>query len=266
MSSVVDSLCTVAFMALPLRFTERRHGYVLDQIPPAEHHRSLILVAIMESSELINRFPRLFHMAHANAWPGILRDGLLSTSALLDIFDVEGARRRAIEEHLRSSYEVITHPDHGSAHIRDNKPLNRGLLENALEDLSVEEYLRLLNGKVFFWLTEKRLSTFLDARAFRNDPHLVITVDTERLVDTYEDRITLSPINSGATVYRAVPRGTTTFQTIADYDFEVRRRSRGPAEAIAELAVEYAVPDVVEITVLVEIRRSAGDRDMVFAR
>jgi len=52
----------------------------------------------VDAEELISTFPRLYHMAHVNAWPGIKRHGLLSTSALLDLFGVRGSSRKALEQ------------------------------------------------------------------------------------------------------------------------------------------------------------------------
>ena len=42
------------------------------------------------------------------------------------------------------------------------------------------------------------------------------------------------------------------------FDFDAARRRRGPRNAIAELTVDHAVPDVTELLVTVE-RRCAGD-------
>jgi hypothetical protein len=52
-------------------------------------------------------------------------------------------------------------------------------------------------------------------------------------------------INSGATKPFAWPRGESTFRSIHDFDFEARRR-RGQY-AIAEVTVDYAVPDMLDI-------------------
>ena len=56
----------------------------------------------MERAELVRLYPRLFHMAEPDAWPQILRHGLRSTSALLDLFEVsEPDRTRLLSEHRR---------------------------------------------------------------------------------------------------------------------------------------------------------------------
>ena len=70
-------------------------------------------------------------------------------------------------------------------------------------------------------------------------------------------RVTLSPINSGSTIYNPRPRGSTTFMRIADFPFEERRRARG-RNAIIELAVDHSVPDIADVLFRTERRRVGG--------
>ena len=51
----------------------------------------------MITEELIRYFPVLYHMANAGTWPSIRGRGLLSTSALLDLFEIRGQERERIE-------------------------------------------------------------------------------------------------------------------------------------------------------------------------
>jgi len=198
-------------------------------------------------------------MAELGSWPGIQRHGLLSASALLDLFGTHGDARFAAESEQRKESVRLRHPIHGDAVIRDNKPMDdRGLLR-ALTDMSPLEWYRSLNGKVFFWLTEARLQTLLQARAYRDRPHCVLTVDTRCLVRDYEDRIWLCPINSGATKPAAAPRGSNTFCRIKDYRFDQRLRiTRSPRKSVAELAVDYAVPNIGNYLDDVTIRDQSG--------
>lgn len=214
----------------------------------------------MESDELVTRYPEVYHLAEPDAWVGVQRHGLLSTSSLLDLFEVPVESREPIEAARRPEVLRIEHSEHGVATIRDNKPLSESKLAAALDDgLSVEDYLRHLNQHVYFWPTEARLASLLQARSYRDREHLVITVDSAELVRRYEDHIRLSPINSGATVFNAAPRGLGTLKAIRDYDYEERRRTRGPAKAIAELAVRDGVPDVAGFTIRAVIHSPNGD-------
>jgi hypothetical protein len=46
--------------------------------------------------DLIGRSPRLYHMAEADTWDSIREHGLLSTSALLDLFEIKGDVKRIL--------------------------------------------------------------------------------------------------------------------------------------------------------------------------
>jgi hypothetical protein len=214
----------------------------------------------MNTEELISTFPRLYHMAHVNAWPGIKRHGLLSTSALLDLFEVKGSSREALEANRRNDSITVHHKRYGEAVIRDNKPMDDAGLVRALTDMTPEEWYRTLNRKVFFWLTEERLKRLLTARFNRPDNHCVITVNTRSLVSDYHDKIWLCPINSGATAKpMPQPRGTRTFQRICDYPFnDWSRKRRSCIKAVAELAVDYSIPNACEYVEAVTVRNSIG--------
>lgn len=52
--------------------------------------------------------------------------------------------------------------------------------------------------------------------------------------------------------YQAVPRGRDTFVPLADFDYDASRRKRGSRRAIAEVVVDYTVPDVQDLMLRVE--------------
>jgi len=197
----------------------------------------------MTAAELIGAYPRLYHMAEEGTWASIRRHGLLSTSALLDLFEVHGARRSAIETKRRPETVTLDHSTHGRAIIRDNKPMSDAGLRKCLVGMTPEDWYRLLNSKVFFWVSRERLERLLAARAYRGRRHCVITVETEALIARESENITLSAINSGCTLFRPPKRGPFTFIPIADYPTGNR------AASIVELAVEHAVTDVDRVAV-----------------
>ena len=216
----------------------------------------------MNRAELIRLYPKVFHMADADAWPGIARHGLLSTRALLELYEVpEPLRGRLLGQHRPDSV-TISHPVHGTAVVRDQKPLHPGKLAACLQDgVTVEQWLRLRNRRVFFWLQPERLERLLAARAYRGREHLIVTLDTARLLDaTPTGAVTLSRINSGATVFRAVARGATTFLPVEDFPHPPRRRALVSASDVAELCVAPGVPDVAGVADLAELRGSSGRR------
>lgn len=209
----------------------------------------------MSPEQLAAEHPRLFHMAAVGRWESIRQHGLLSTTALLDRWEVAGGLRQALESAHRPGPVEITHPEHGAATIRDQKPMSDAKLRACLVGMTPEEWYRTLNRKVFFWLSERRLQELLSAKAYRNHAHLVLTLDTGELLRRHGGRVRLSSINSGATLYNPLPRGADTFLPIEAYPFEEWRRKRGRGKEIAELTVDYAVPDVAEMVLRAEHRR-----------
>ena len=191
-------------------------------------------------------------MAEAEAWDSIRRFGLRSTTALLDLFEIKGEARAAIELQHRPKSVTIRHASLGIAVIRDQKPMSDKALGGCLEDMSVSQWYQLLNRKVFFWLTRERLMKLLAARAYRDLTHCVLTLDTAAVLSQHADEITLSAINSGSTIYKPQRRGQNTFLPIAAYPFDLWSQKRGRSQAVVELAVEYSVPEINKLVLKVE--------------
>ena len=203
-------------------------------------------------------YPRLYNVSDPRSWPSIERHGLLSTTALLRLFEAQEECRLAAESRRRASSMTFTHEEHGTAVIRDQIPMNDAKLEECLEDgMTPRDWYENLNRRVFFWPTEERLTGMLLAAEYRGREHVVITVDTEALLESHAGRVGLSPINSGNTRRRPEPRGRETFLALEEYPFEERWRKYFRRGAVAELTVDRAVPDVLDLAVSVELRRGA---------
>lgn len=199
----------------------------------------------MKQADLVEHFPRLWHMAEDGSWDSIRQHGLLSTSKLLDLYEVVGEERFALESARRPKSVKITVNGREVATVRDNIPMRDSQLAKCLApDISPKEWFELLNQRAFFWLSRDRLRTLLNAKAYRGRPQTVLTVDTAKLVAAHRDMIELSPINSGATLYNPQPRGRDTFKSIADYPFDERRKTRKVKDCVAELVVIDGVPDI----------------------
>ena len=200
------------------------------------------------SEEIIARYPVLFHMAERDSWPNIQKYGLLSTSALLDLFEVCGSERASIESEWRSKSVTIEHPIHGVAAIRDQGPMEPGTLAPLLENgLAPSDWYQLLNRKSFFWASKDRLLRLLNARLYRNRVHDVLTIDTHKLVERHSEHITLASFNTGVSSFgRKYRRGIDTFQSIEDFPMGT------PSSEVVEVVVDYGVPDIAECTLAVE--------------
>ena len=197
--------------------------------------------------QLIDRYPKLYHMAECGSWPSIQRHGLLSTTALLDLFEIRGRERDEIECEWRQSSVSINHPIHGTAVVRDQRPMPPHTLAPLLEGLTPREWYQLINRKSFFWVTTDRLNRFLNAAPYRNKTHDVITVDTRALVVSHVGRISLAPFNTGVSSFGPPHRrGMNTFQSVEDYSLE------GQNNNVVELAVDYQVLDIADLTISVD--------------
>lgn len=195
----------------------------------------------MNQSELehfLRNHPQLYHFAEPGTWKGVLRNGLLSTSALLDLYGIVGNRRFRLESTKRSTTERLTKAGLPDAFIRDQHAINETNLRHALtQGITPGQWYKFLNDKVFFWAEPERLCGM--ARAYGHGAREVIVLDTRRLVAAYRDRIRLSHMNSGATRSPLHRRGYDTFCRIEDYPYAKRRKK------VAEVCVNVGVPDVL---------------------
>jgi hypothetical protein len=206
----------------------------------------------MTPEALIAQYPRIWHMAMDGSWPSIQVHGLLSTSALLDLYGYAGHKRLALEARRRPESVAISAEGLPGAIIRDQKPMSDSALKKCLLDgTSPEEWYRLLNSKTFFWLSQARLQRLLGARAYRNAPQVILTLNTASLVKVHAPNIMLCPINSGSTIFNPAKRGLNTFKTIADYPFDEWAKKRQRRDAVVELVVSTSVPDITDHVIAV---------------
>ncbi|MGY3327467.1 hypothetical protein ACVILI_000484 [Mesorhizobium sp. USDA 4775] len=213
-------------------------------------------VSNVTEEDLVQQYPRLWHMAHSGAWPAIRDYGLMSAAALLDDYGVEGESRHQWGSCRRPESVPLEAKGRPGTVLRDQKPMDDGRLAGCLDDgLTPRDWYELLNSRTFFWLSRSRIWTLLRARAYRNVSQTVLTLDTARLVAAHRDRIWLSPINSGATLFKPQRRGLDTFRRIVDFPFEQRAETRRPENNVVELVVDHSVPDVADYVLAVhEVR------------
>ena len=155
---------------------------------------------------------------------------------------------------------TIEHPVHGAAVIRDQNPMPPASLERVLLDVTLREWYELLNRKTFLWVDEERLNKMLNARLYKDKKHDVITVDTRALVDRHSDVITLSPINSGFSLFGRGMRGTNTFQRMEEYLLAARQRG------VVELAVDCHVPNIEGLATSVTTRKGTNTLETIWER
>jgi hypothetical protein len=217
----------------------------------------------MNEEDLISIFPRLFHVTDGGAWLSIRAHGLLSTSALLDLYGVKGPARSPFESERRARGMILKRAGLPDTLLRDQSPMSDKALVGCLTDgMTPLDWYRTLNAKVFFWTSEQRLQRLLTAKAGRDVTQLVLTLDTRSVVGRYRSRILLSGMNTGSTVRRPLPRGPRTFLSIADFPYEERRRTRSASDALVELTVPSAMQDTMDHLIAAELAGPDGRVDI----
>ena len=193
---------------------------------------------------------RVYHIAEADNWPSIERDGLLSARALFERAGTRPEDSAAVEKH-RPVRAVLS----DGTVIRDQSPMPPSALKPCLRGLTPTQWYRLLNGKVFFWFDEERVARHL--HACRRTTQIVMTIDAEALLARHAARASVAPFNTGNARRKPAVRGRATFvpwttwQTsgwLTESDglgTSLRSKSHRPAE----LTVDHAVADILDFIV-----------------
>lgn len=201
----------------------------------------------MQAFASSRRISRVFHLAEAVNWPSIREHGLLSTRALLDLAGVLGPERAHIEQQQRR--QSMTLPN--GAVIRDQNPMPPAALARCVQGLTPTQWYALLNSKVFFWVDAERLNR---QRRACGGPQIVLVIDAEPLLARYNGRAAVTPINTGNARRQPALRGPCTFVRYAAWSGSgwesetsaLGTRPRSKSHPPAELAIEYAVTDVMD--------------------
>ena len=187
----------------------------------------------MTPAALAALHPRLTHYAEAGAHRSIRARGLLPAATLAPHLDLAAPRPHPV---------VLP----GDAVLSDNSPLlGPGLSRCLTGGLTPEDWLRILNDRVFLWADDRDSAGFVRARLRLGRPTERLTFDTERLLAPVWARAEITPINSGSAIRRPAPRGRETFAPLAGLDYEAWRRARPTKglDRVREVAVPGGIPD-----------------------
>ncbi|MGE0422635.1 MAG: hypothetical protein AB7O88_10245 [Reyranellaceae bacterium] len=202
---------------------------------------------------------RVYHIAEADNWPSIERDGLLSAWALFERAGAKAEDRAALEKH-RPVRALLS----DGTVIRDQSPMPPAALKSCLRGLTPAQWYRLLNGKVFFWLDEDRVARHL--HACRRTAQIVLTIDAEVLLARHAPRASVARFNTGNARRRPAVRGRATFVPWMTWQASGWRSEseglgtspRSKSHKPAELTIDRAVPDVLEFVVARRVVSGAG--------
>lgn len=200
----------------------------------------------MTTEELVAAHPRLYHLTTPGAWEAIKRHGLLSTESLLRRIGVLEADVQERIARRRPQREVLETTPLGRVVLNDNIPLHEGKLASALDDgLTVADWLRALNQRVFFWVREPVMTRLAKARVNRTDPRELLVFCTRSLVAANGSRMEVAPFNTGSTLYDPARRGLSTFTPVGAMAYAVWRQKRMPPNKSPDRVVEVVVRDGV---------------------
>jgi hypothetical protein len=193
----------------------------------------------MDPADFAKAHSRLYHVALSRNHRLIARHGLRSTATLLNLAEPgQASRRRSLECARRASVAELPLADGTKAYLRDNLPINDKHLRRLLEPgVTLEEWYRLLNSRLFFWLDLESAMQF--AAAYPDHVQVLFAFDTGRLLAAHPERVALSHINSGTTRSNS-PRGKSTFVPLQ----EAKAGGR-----FVELTVEGELPDAMALCV-----------------
>src|ERR1700739_1038563 len=208
----------------------------------------------MNVEKLIELYPQIYHMAERGTWNSIRQHGLMSTTAVLDHFELGDRERIRFESAHRGQKMGVREGHASNIVLRDQKPMPENRLLRALQNgVTPRQWYELINSKVFFWAEEERLHTLLAARDYRKLEHDVLTLNSAEFIPAYAEKIWLCHMNSGNTWPFPHLRDSSVFRRISDYP---ARRSGKPVKKVVELVVDYSVPDIANY--VVEVRRMKG--------
>jgi hypothetical protein len=195
--------------------------------------------------EFSEKHPHLFHITRKQVLPSILKHGLLPASGLLRLCDLPEADCVAIETTRRAQSLEIHHEQHGTIVLTDNKPLSTTALAKCLDDgLLPEDWMKLLNGRVFFWADQDNLEGHLKACRSDGVERVVLVIDSLEFTRALLSRVELAAINTGSTIRSPARRGLDTFTPMARYGYRDWQKLRGHRDRLKEVCVVGAIPDM----------------------
>ncbi len=190
--------------------------------------------------------PQVYHLADERNWESIQSFGLLSASQLFE----QAGLNEWVSRHRAENIQLPT-----GVVIRDQKPMTPEALARCLVGgLKPEDWYRLLNQHVFFWVELERLDR---QRKACNTPQYIMTIDAKNLLAQHASRAALTPFNTGNARRAPARRSLSSF-----VPYETWLNSGWESEAIGlcnkvrplshrpvELVIKDGVPDIMDFVI-----------------
>jgi hypothetical protein len=165
---------------------------------------------------LSRRRPALWHCTFMGAWPQIQAYGLLSVARLVELAKSPVVQRQQLMLMPRADVWRVQLPNGGQALLRDQHPLHSRRLHRYLDEMSQEQWLQLLNARVFLFTQELHVQRLI--KAYSDQGQDVLKLKTASLLAAHEDQVEVTTRNSGALPRTSQPsRGPNTFVLLAEF-------------------------------------------------
>jgi hypothetical protein len=180
----------------------------------------------------------VFHASAYGAWPAIAELGLRTPPQLL-----AGSGDPRLNT-IRDKNLDLVHESGNQVTIRDQRPMARAGIEAHLDGITLEQWLAVLNERVFFFARQKGLTTLL-ARYQESEGQDVLVFDTARLLRTTAGRVEVTIASPAEPVSwtRCPCRSRATFVPIDDF--------AGAVDDIEDVTVVGGVDRVNDVVVRV---------------
>jgi uncharacterized protein DUF7002 len=187
-------------------------------------------VSVDPAGALARLRPVVFHATAYGAWDSIAEHGLRTAAQLTDDKELRKLRTAALDVSTADGVDAV---------IRDQQVMARSHIGDHLDGITVEDWLELVNGRVFFFARQKDLTTLLGRYGAEGQD--VLTFDTAKLLVAAGGRAEVATVETAAPVaWQKCPcRGIDTFESLARY--------RGPVADIEEITVVDGVADVTRL-------------------
>lgn len=182
----------------------------------------------MNQEKFIQKREFLYHLTDLNNVQTILETRtILSTNVIVDQNQIMTLDEKNLLKKTRRKNHIQLQYDNHTFKIRDQRPLSPVALSKCLTNgCTIEEYIELLNSRVFFWPTLKRLNIHFGRYA--HEKPVIIRCKTRDILETNQNA-ELCHLNSGATRPNAYlggiasPRGKHTFIPIAAFEMGISK-------------------------------------------
>lgn len=173
----------------------------------------------MEREEFIKKVPYIYHLTDSRNLDYILSERRLSSA--VNIINSSTLVEKEVLATTRREGHVNLNVNGTEIWIRDQRPLNRALDKCLTPGWTREQYIYLLNSRVFLWPNLKRLQTHYSR--YQNENPVILKFEINLALETNPSP-ELCHLNSGATrplgiLGGVAPiRGENTFVSIEEYD------------------------------------------------